>query len=266
MSLKSKNNDTYRVLALSDPQVYWHKGKIAGVDMKLVNSVVKYIEDEQFDEFIHLGDHMDFNCISTHNKTKLRNLEAKRIEKDYEAGNEVLDIFQEAFLKKNKETKFVLIEGNHDWRVESYINEHPVVEGMLEVEKGLNLKDRGFKWVRFWDEGELYKRGKALFIHGRYTNKYHSEKHPRMYGANIFYGHTHDIQSYSMEQWGKNKVIMGQSIGCTCVEQDYMMGRPDNWQQGFVVIDFFPNGMFNHFMVRVHNGRFVAPNGKIYKP
>src|SRR5262245_65877354 len=99
--------------------------------------------DYRFDGWINIGDFLDFDCISSHNLNNLRAVENKRIFADYEAAATILDRHQTIIRKKNKNARFVLIEGNHDERMERYINANPACEGMLEVPVALELKRRG---------------------------------------------------------------------------------------------------------------------------
>ena len=218
--------------------------------------------DHKWDEVIYIGDFMDFDCISHHNKNKLREVAGKTIWKDYDVGNQILDRHQ----KLAPGAKFTLIEGNHEFRIEAYIDANPQMEGMIEVEKGLRLKERGINWIPFWSKGTVYKIGKARFVHGLYITQYHARKHVEAYGENVFYGHTHDVQCYSKELHGADKTMVGQSLGCLCrYDQKYMKGKPSKWQQAFAVFHFFPDGFFEYFIVRIFKSRFVSPEGKVYE-
>lgn len=236
-------------------------------DKKSLAAVEKYMAAHKWDYYINIGDFMDFDMISSHNKNNLRAVESRRILADYNKGNEILDRHQKIVKKNNPDANFVLIEGNHEYRVERYIDALPQLEGILEVEKCLNLKERGFKWVRSESKGELFNLGKANFTHGTYVTKYHAAKMVENYGVNIFYGHTHDVMAYPKVMRGKDKTIVGQSLGCLCdYNQSYMKGRPSNWQQAFGVFYFYPNGMFDYYVPRLFNNRFIGPDGKSYDP
>jgi hypothetical protein len=80
--------------------------------------------------------------------------------------------------------------------------------------------------VPFWSKGEVFQIGEATFIHGRFTNEYHAKKHATRYG-NVFYGHTHDIQSFSGEFYG-SKTIIGQSLGVCACRKNINAARPTN--------------------------------------
>lgn len=248
-----------RVLVLPDMQVPYH-------DTETLKAVEKFMKDYRWDHYINLGDFMDFDCISHHTKGKLRVVEGKRVMKDYAVGNEILDRHQQIVRKRNKNAKFVLLEGNHEFRVERYLDERPEMEGLVEVENGLRLKERGFKWVRCYKKGDIFTLGNANFHHGLYTNQFHSKKMVDSFGVNIFYGHLHDVQAFSKVMWGKDKTIVGQSMGCLCdYEQSYIKGNPTKWQQAFGVFEFQENGYFTYNVVRIFNHQFIY-NGKVYKP
>lgn len=228
-------------------------------------AVEKLMVDLRFDGYILIGDFMDFDCISAHNKNNLRAIAQKTVQKDYDRANIILDRHQKIIRANNKRAEFVYIEGNHENRVDRYIDANPAMEGSVEVPLKLNLKARKFKWVPFWSKGEVYKVGKATFIHGRYTNDAHAKKHVHRYGCNVFYGHVHDVQCYSAEMLGEGNTLVGQSLGCLCLPQSYMQGAPDKWQQAFGIFEFFPDGLFTYAVVRIFKHRF-SYNGKVYTP
>jgi len=249
----------YRLIVLPDMQVPFE-------DKRTLKAVEQYMGEHKFDEYLNLGDFMDFNCISSFNKGQLRKIEGQTVAEDYIHGNKILDRHQALIRKNNPDAKFTLLEGNHEFRVERYIDENPQVRGSVEVEVGLKLKERGFKWVRCYQKGQVYTVGNAVFHHGKYTNLYHATKMVQNYGTNIFYGHTHDVQSFSKVLYGKDKTIVGQSLGCLCeYEQSYIQGNPTNWQQAFAVFYFTDDGFFDYYVVRIFKHRFISPEGVVYQ-
>lgn len=240
---------------------------IPNEDKKTLAAVEQYMADEYWDYYINLGDFLDFNCISRFTENLPGRREGETVEKDYQAANAVLDRHCRAARRKNKNCKIYFIEGNHDYRPVAFVEHDPRLKGTLDVDKNLRLKERGIKWVRFHSKGELIKIGKATFIHGRYTNKYHAFKHvDSYYGWGVFYGHTHDVQEYGKVLHGYDKTVKGKSLGCLCdYSQRYLRGSPTNWQQAFSVFWFFKDGYFQDVTVPIFKHRFIGPtNGKIY--
>ena len=234
-------------------------------DDRSLNALEGYMADNRFDEVIYIGDLLDFGQISKFNQGSPKE-ESHKLSDDYKIAGKILDRHISLIRKNNRKAKFTLLEGNHEERIERWIAKNPQVEDMIEVSVGLKLGERGINWVRSWSKGELYKIGKAYFIHGLYTNQYHSQKMVNNFGVNIYYGHTHDHQSFSKVLKGKDKTIEGMSLGCICeYEQNWMQGKPNNWQQGFGVFHFDKDtGHYNMSFVRIFNHSFISPEGKFY--
>jgi len=252
------DDDTYRVIVLPDMQVPYE-------DKATLRAVEQYIADNRWDEWLCLGDFLDLDCISSHNKGKPRLIEGKTLEQAYAAGNTILDRHQALIRKNNPSAKFTLLEGNHEYRAERYIDEHPQLAGTAEVEIGLRLRQRGIEWVRCYKTGEDYVIGKAHFHHGQYHGANHAKKHVEAWGAPIFVGHNHDVLTWPIRRRGDDSVIVGQSCGCLCeYEQAYIRQAAKNWQQAIVEFRFFRDGRFNYWVHMFFDHRFVAPDGKVY--
>jgi predicted phosphodiesterase len=244
------------VIFLPDIHVPYH-------DQRTMDAVLKYIDDVKVDRIVQIGDFMDFDCISSHNHGKLRLTEGKRLDKDYKEGRKLLSQIKQA----SYGSKIVILEGNHDERVQRYIDQHPETEGMIEVPVGLELAKNEVEWIPYWsNKKNVLRIGHALFIHGLYTNEFHAKKHVSNFGESVFYGHTHDFQLHSKVMQGDNKTIVGQSLGCLCkYDQEYLRGAPTKWQQGFAHFYFRDKGFYNYYPIMIFDHKFIGPNGREYK-
>lgn len=235
-------------------------------DTRTLEAVLKYAEEQEWDGCLQLGDFMDWEWISKWVTGNNRIKEGKRFINEYRGANKLLDQIIKAIRNKNKKCNFVILQGNHDWRIDKYIDENPALQGLLEMDVNLNFKKRGIYYHRYWETRQPYKLGKALFIHGEYTNKYHAFKTVDNFGHNIFYGHTHDHQSFSKTFFGSDKTVVGESLGTLCkYDMPYMGKKPSNWQQGFAVFYIYPDGFFNHFFIDIFHHRFTSPEGKEFR-
>jgi len=259
---KVKAHADYKtVLVLTDIHVPEH-------DELTLEPVLKFIGDEWWDYVLDLGDLMDFNSISFFNHGKPRLVGDDSLDHDYDVANQILDARDAAVLKNNPDAIRVQLQGNHEHRVERLLDEQPQLgEVTIGVEHNLRLEERGIEWVKSWNDGTTYKIGKAHFHHGLYTNLHHAKKMVEEFGCNIFYGHTHDIQTYSKVFQGRDKTLQGSSLGCLCkYEQRYMRGRPNKWQQAIAVFHIFPDGFFQKNVIPIFKHRFVSPTtGKVYQ-
>jgi hypothetical protein len=207
---------------------------------------------------------MDWDFISRWTAENARRIEGQRFLKEYEGANKFLDLLQAAARNKNKDAQIVILQGNHDWRIENVIDKEPKLEGMIEMEKNLHFDKRRITYWKYWEHRKPYKIGKALFIHGEYTNDAHAKKHALNFNHNLFYGHTHDRQLYSKTTLGRT--IQAESMGTLSrYDLPYMGKKPSNWVQCFGTFYFQSNGNFNHYVTNVINHEFTSPDGREYK-
>jgi len=257
--MKNKNETKpYRLIVIPDLQIPYH-------DKRALSVVEKYMADETWDEWLQIGDLLDLDQFSRFNRDSPRKIEGRRLKRDYEIANEILDRHQAVVRENNPDAKFTLIAGNHELRAEKFVDKFPQLEDVFCIERDLKLKERGMKYVRSYPKGEVHKIGKAHFHHGLYTGPNHAKKMVDSFGLNVFYGHMNDTNLFCKPMWGNDRTLMAQSLGCLCKrDMDFIGLNPKNWQLAFGVFYFMPNGDFTHYVPRITNYRFVAPNGKKY--
>lgn len=95
----------------------------------------KYIADKKPDIIVHIGDHFDLPSLSSYDKGTAK-IEGKRLYKDIEAGVKGFE-FLNLELEKHKDyyPRKVFCVGNHEERLDRYVNEHPELQGTLGVDK-----------------------------------------------------------------------------------------------------------------------------------
>lgn len=247
-----------RWLILPDTQIPYH-------DQKTLDAVLQYASENYYDGCIQLGDFMDWEFISRWTKDNARKIEGQRFLQEYIHGNAVLDQIQTAVRNKNKDAHLIILEGNHDWRIENVVNQTPALEGLIEMDKNLRLAERKITFWRYWIHRKPFVIGKAWFIHGEYIGTNHAKKTAESFVRNVWYGHTHDVMSYTKTTaWGDS--IQCGSLGTLSImDLEYMGHRPSNWQQAFAEFFFQPDGHFNHYVTNIYNNEFIAINGRKYK-
>lgn len=218
--------------------------------------IKKIIKNNKFNGAILLGDYMDIAALSEWDKDKRQLMENQRYEKEIDNANSELDFLQKYI------DRIVYIEGNHESRIGRYIEKNPELQGLLEIQKVLDLEKRGIDWVPI---NQLLKMGHCYFTHGMFTGKYHASQHLATLGCNIVYGHKHQPQM-CMTNMKMQKPIVAQGLGCLCdLNQPYLRGLPPNWlnQAGYIDIDK-QTGSFNLNVINIILGECIY-NGKKYK-
>ena len=227
-------------------------------DKASVNIAYEFCRDFKPDFFILGGDQLDLNCVSFYNHGKPKLVEGQRLDKDYEGFQlDILDRFLSIIPKKCK--KYWMV-GNHEYRIDRYIESDPQFEGLIEPEKRLDLSK--FTIIPF---NEVLSIGHMHFIHGIYYNKYHSFKHLVEYEDNIFYGHTHSNQLFTKTSFLHNQPKQGVGVGSLCNKNPhYRRNRPSNWIHQFMYFYLLPDGTFTYYLPIIINNKCVI-NGKLYE-
>ena len=234
-------------------------------DQRAVNVVCKAIEAIKPDIYIDIGDVGEWESVShwAWKKKKRPPLEYQLpfIDKEIEQVNKHLDQIDESLDKVNVKEKY-LLEGNHDLWLDHFKEENPYLD--YGFEKVIKAKERGYK---YYEAGKFLKLGKINFYHGHhYGSPNHTRNHLIKLGANVMYGHWHDIQQSSVTHLDGCKSAW--SIGCLKdMESDknkWLGGRKTNWGHAFAIVDLFQDGLFTVQVVQIINGQ-CSLNGKLLK-
>lgn len=217
--------------------------------------VKKFIKEFKPNKIILLGDFMDVSALSHWDMDKKRLIEGKRYKKEIEAVNRELDYLQEY------SDEIVYIEGNHEDRVERYLDTNPEVEGLLEVQDLLKLKERNIKWISI---NKTYRVGHMYFTHGMYANANTAKRTLMAFGCNICVGHTHRPQVETLNMV-MQRPTMSYVLGCLCDKSpDYLNDKPSSWINQFAVMyNDTRTGKFNLYPINIIDSQFIW-EGKSY--
>lgn len=249
--------DRERWLILPDTQVPFH-------DQRTLANILEYARTQRYDGCIQLGDFMDWDFCSRWSSDNVRKAEGQRFLEEYLHGNAVLDDIQDAVRANNPDCQLIVIEGNHDWRIENVVNKTPALAGLIEMEKNLRFAERKAVYWKYWTHKRPLIIGKAYFIHGDFIGTHHAKKTADSYGRSVFYGHTHTLQAYTKTSLADDSIQCWSLGTLSRFDLEYMGHRPSSWQQGFAEFFFEPDGYYNHYFTNVFKHSFTAINGERY--
>jgi predicted phosphodiesterase len=190
--------------------------------------VKKFAKSWKPDVIVDGGDFLDLNYISTYDERRARLLEGHRFRDDFDLGNRDLDFWQ-------KLGKVVILEGNHDFRLQTLIDEQPRFEGLVGFEENFHLKERGIPFYRLMDPP--LKLGKLLVIHGSIATKYTARRNLEKYKHSVVCGHVHRFEEASDSLPVLGESIRSWTIGCLSeLQPDWRKGVPTDWCNGFAVM------------------------------
>jgi len=236
-------------------------------DAPTFNAMMEFIADVKPKGFIFGGDQFDNAEISHHNRRKPIYKPLGSYKRNTEKFNAtILEPLDKLLARADK----VWITGNHDDWEREFIESHPELEGCVERTESLGLARRGWEVISI---GRAKRIGHLNVIHGEVltgignqAGVFPARKAVDIYGDNVLAGHTHAPQSFAkispVEQKKKHMGWIAPILGHT--NPVYLENRPTAWMQGFVVIEFQPNGFFNLFPIITFEGRF-SYGGKCYQ-
>ena len=229
-------------------------------DMSAISCLKQTIEIVKPDIYIDLGDVGEWHGAShwqwKRKKKPPLEYQIPFIDQDIAEVNVGMDWIDESLDKANCKEKY-MIEGNHDDWMNSFVSEHPYMKGYT-FKECVNLKERGYK---YYSSGLPPKKwlqiGKLHFYHGHhYAGVNHTRNHLGRVGANLMYGHHHDLMQTSVTHWDGPKSAW--SIGClkdmSHEENTWLGGRAINWAHAFAIVDFFDKGHFTVHVIQIING------------
>jgi hypothetical protein len=230
-------------------------------EQRVMDAVNEFIVDYQPNEIVYMGDQISLDCVSAWNKRRPLLKEGQRLIKEYENFNDnVLEVHEG--LTQN-DTRRVFMMGNHEERIRWYIEEHPELDGIINLEKHLRLEERGYKIIEF---NGIHTVGKLNVIHGYYWNKYHAAKTLEAFEGNVVYSHVHNPQVYAkVSPIDRKGYHMATALPCLCnIKPDYKKNSPNFWLNGFGIVEHLPaSSFFNLYTIIIVEGSFMF-NGNYY--
>lgn len=227
-----------------------------------LNPVLDFCSDWQPDIVQYGGDTTSAESCNWRKITTGLKRDVQEVVEDYDILKRVvLDPFNKA-KPKNSETVYHI--GNHEgWFYEAMAMDTRAGH-KYGIEDNIDLKKYKMRLVK---ENGIVNWGYLYFTHSTYLNDSHAKKTALNYRKCLIYGHSHDIQSYTIHSpIDAREKIIAKSCGCLCSRNpDYLEGKPNKWINAFHIAYIRPDGTFNDFEIVITDGKFTAPNGRVYQ-
>lgn len=247
-----------RVFVFSDAQIPYHSPQAFSV-------AIQSCRDYKPTHVVIIGDYLDYNPLlgkASQRDPVLLTEELKALDLEFLTGAKILaDI--ESVLPKG--CVKIFIKGNHEDRADKII-EKPNGEYWkkhIDIDIRLGLSARGWQVVKYND---FVKLGHLNYTHGAFYDTHHAQHHARVYSENVMYGHTHQVQIFTMPTPVRELAFWSASIGCLAdVNPEWQRGKPNAHDHAFAEVDYADNGDFFPNIHRIIHGRLIHPRGKVYK-
>lgn len=253
---------TDTIAVVSDHQIPFHdKASIAATN--------KYLKALKPDGVIINGDFMDFPALSL--KFKRARADKGQIAEELEEGKQQLRDLRAA-VGKNSDIWF--LEGNHDMRWRTYIEERadelgPLVDDWLTLTTALELDKLNIEFRTGWDTGSaIWERDGLVVTHGSWHSKTSAAKNHRDHYGSALFAHIHR-PTLDAKTTHDGRVQIARSTGALCnIHGDKLPPRASNTPstdsvQGFAVIHFGATRYQVHLLDIVNN-TVTGLDGKEY--
>ena len=231
-----------------------------GDDRSRIGYLATYISQIKPEVIIIMGDWFDMNSINRFDKTGSLKKEGEKVALDLKAGLNALsdllkpirELNQELQSKKKKQYKprIIFTEGNHEIRLSKFIDQNPVLEGLLTPIEEL-MTENPYLPIEYIRYGDFIEVGKILYTHilfnggrpisGRVNT---CGDALRLVDKSVIFCHTHRLEFKQFKRMGSNKLITALNGGCFLEnEPEYMYGSHPNWWSGIVKV--YPDGKGN---------------------
>ena len=227
-----------------------------------LGGVFKFIKDFKPDTIVLGGDMHDWESVCHWVADQSRALDGGTITENYKELHDILlDPLQKVAPNANK----VYLTGNHEVWLQMAASLCPNGRGYWELDRNIDFKKYN---MRILPVNVPFQASKHLYLmHGMYVNKYHAEHTVSTFQRSVMYGHTHDVQEFTIvSPLDVKQSHKGKSCGCLCHRNPhYMKNKPNRWVNGFnyVYIDE-KDGHFWENQVYIIDNEFIA-DGHFYK-
>ena len=195
---------------------------------------------------VFIGDLMTFDCFSNWDKDKRKKMEGRRYIKEIEKGREFISrMYDHA---PNWKGDIILTEGNHEDRVSRYLDYNPELDGALDYQKDLGIKD---EWTII-PYKEYYNVQGVAFTHIPISEagkplggKYVCHRALELHQGSVVFGHTHKLQVAPLHRHGSPHLNQALNVGCYFSHIDeYALGSVTSYWRGLVLVDHYKHGRF----------------------
>lgn len=232
-----------KVLHIPDTHVPFHDRTA----FKLMLDVGKAFKP---DEVVFLGDFFDAYSVSRHEKDPL--LDFKTWKDEIKEGREAIEIVKDSFQNTKR---WVFLSGNHEVRVERYINNYaPKLSGLYKTNELLCI-DPDWTFFPYGQEGH-YKIGKLTVCHGSRAGENPAASMVKKYRSSVLFGHTHKLQEYHITDiHGTDFVALNAGwLGDIRKAGAYIKDTAD-WSLGFAMTYHKDNGDFYYQLIQIQKNK-----------
>lgn len=212
-------------------------------DVQALEKVLEYVAKNPLDKIVVLGDVLDLPEFTDKFPSRPEYIQTTQMAIN-SAG-----VFFASLRAVAGDTKIIVIEGNHDYRISAMLHKYMMpLAGLRPAGKKvtvsvpwlLNFEELNIEYIEGWPDN-VYRIGDVKILHGDIVSSEPGQTVGKMlqkYGASTVFGHIHRREYAENSAWSDSlddyKRIFAYSPGCLCRVDGAVPGSttPNNWRQG----------------------------------
>jgi predicted phosphodiesterase len=240
-----------RVVVFSDT----HIGPAS--DITHLPAMGRFVVEEGADVFVHLGDFLTVDSCSTHDANwTLKGRLKPSFQQDMDAGYRAMDAMMAPISRSLSRPRLLFCHGNHEFRVNRFVNENPELRGLWDVEIDQLFVRHGFAVKPFGD---------WHFISGVGATHVPLDKRGMPVGGvnpgntialgstfDTLFGHTHNRSVTHRAKFGPDNSVTVINTGCSMPEgfvEEYAKLSTTGWWWGGVSLTIRDRRIRDHKFV-----------------
>ena len=228
-------------------------------DLGRFDTAGQFILDKRPDHIVMMGDFLTLNCLSAWDNDKRAKMEGRRYASEIDAGNEALDRLLKPMVQYNKRRRknkskqyrpnMVFLLGNHEDRLDRYLERDPTFAGTVSIEKDLRLRARGFTTVPYREYYYIDDIGFTHIPHNKsapISGVDITRKAQAVTVKSVVFGHTHEQHLSHIHKEGMPHLQDTYNCGCFFdKKEDYVHGKVTNYWRGLSLLHAWKPGRFD---------------------
>ena len=244
------------IFVIPDTQV---KG---GISLDYIHWIGSYIKRKKPDIIVMIGDWYDMEALSTYDKGQL-SAEGKRVKKDIEAGDKAVEILESYIDYKPRK---VITLGNHEERIDRFVNYNPAFEGFIGTDK-LAFHKYGWEVAKFLQPVNICGINFVHYLQNPMTGKPlggTALNRLKAVGESFVMGHqqTYDFCQRPLQLSGNHQI--GLIVGaCYHHDESYKGVQGNHHFRGCVMLYECANGYAMHKAITLQHMKEVYERGNV---
>lgn len=244
------------IFVIPDTQV---KG---GISLDYIHWIGSYIKRKKPDIIVMIGDWYDMEALSTYDKGQL-SAEGKRVKKDIEAGDKAVEILESYIDYKPRK---VITLGNHEERIDRFVNYNPAFEGFIGTDK-LAFHKYGWEVAKFLQPVNICGINFVHYLQNPMTGKPlggTALNRLKAVGESFVMGHqqTYDFCQRPLQLSGNHQI--GLIVGaCYHHDENYKGVQGNHHFRGCVMLYECANGYAMHKAITLQHMKEVYERGNV---